>query len=239
MDVFRKPAGRRNIRGGIVEDRNRMFLAGTDPILPLDLPQRLIAVQEKEHRRAGVDRLFELGEGFNPDQLRTEQQHLGLVAALVALLNDDFVLEPLGVGKLVDRGGMIADHAGGRGDGDRRGGACRDHRGRNLEQPGDPRADLFLKLRDRDEPAGRLGHRLQHLLRHERAAQGRVRSLGVDQRLDTKIRVDVLRLNRHGFFAITRSRLEPSRNRSRSSEEKSCNSMKPVSSKRSSISRML
>ena len=192
VDVFRKPAGRGNVRGGIVEDRDRMFLAGADPILPLDLPQRLITVQEEEHRSAGVDRLFELGERFNPDELGTEQEHLGLVAALVALLDDDLVLKPVGLGKFVDRGGVITGHAGGRGDGDRRGCAGGDHRGWDLEQPGDPLADFFLELGDRDEPPGRLGHRLQHLRRHERAAQGRVGSLGVDQRLDPEIRVNFL-----------------------------------------------
>ena len=61
VEVLRKAARRGNVRGGVVEDRNGMILAGADPILPFDLAQRLIPVEEKEHRRARVDRLFELG----------------------------------------------------------------------------------------------------------------------------------------------------------------------------------
>ena len=197
VEVFRKATGRGDVRSGVVENRDRMFLAGPDPILPLDLPQRFIPVQKEKHRRARANRVFELSERFNPHELCTEQEHLGLVAALVALLDDDLVLQPVGLGKFVDRGGVVAGHACGRGDGDRRGCSGCDHGGWDLEQPGNPLAHFFLELGDRDEPRGGLGHRLEHLGRHERAAQGRIGSLGVDQRLDAEFRVNVFWSSSH------------------------------------------
>ena len=45
-------------------------------------------------------------ERFNPHQLCSEQEHLGLVAALVALLDDDLVPEPGGLGKLSMAAGL-------------------------------------------------------------------------------------------------------------------------------------
>ena len=163
MIVFRKPAGRGKVGSGVVKDGDSMFLSNAHPIVPVDLPERLVAVQEKEHRGARVDCLFELGECFNPDELRTRQEHLRLVAALVGLLNDDFVPEPLVSGSWSIASGFSRTMQAAVATVMAEAAPAVTIAAGTLSSAAILAADFFLELGDRDEPPGRLCHRLHDL----------------------------------------------------------------------------
>jgi hypothetical protein len=130
VKIFGKPSDRRHIRGRVAKEWHSALFAHRDPLVSLDLPQRLSVVQKEHHGRARADRPIQLGARFHPQQPGAGQQDLRLILALVSLLNHDLIFQAARIGQPLDRRRIAQGHAGDSRDRDRRRRARRDHRGR-------------------------------------------------------------------------------------------------------------
>jgi hypothetical protein len=140
------------------------------------------------------------------DQCSTGQLDDGGVGDAMRPMDDELARVGLQLVEAKDAVACPAGHGGGGGQEQPGRGAAR-HEGRLVAgELGEAPTDRVLELDQVDEGAGRLVHRVEHLGRHERAAEDRERRPAVDDRLDAEPSIDIAGSSRADRDGITHAR---------------------------------
>ena len=171
----------RHVGSGVVQRGYAMPLAEPHEFLVPDLPVRLGVIEEEEHRRAFVDRRFQLLRGLDFDELRARVPDGMVVTVAMRLLDHDLVQHAVRAREELDALRIGARDA--RGGPKRQGGGATsgDESRLAIQELGDPVPGFFVQLVQVHVLRRRPLHRAEDLGRHLGCRQPGVRARGVQE----------------------------------------------------------